>query len=76
MIRAEAQLLVPGVPLGAVPARYADDLVGWATSTPGAAFVAERRGEAWRSVSYADALARVRRIGAGVLARGAHDEAR
>lgn len=75
MIRAEAQLLVPGVPLGAVPARYADDLVGWATSTPGAAFVAERRGEAWRSVSYADALARVRRIGAGVLARGAHDEA-
>ena len=75
MIRAEARLLVPDVPLGAVPARYADDLVGWAKATPGAAFVAERRGEVWRSVSYADALARVRRIGAGVLARGAHADA-
>ena len=72
MTEADGWLLVPEVPLGAVPARYPDDLVGWAKATPGAAFVAERHGEGWRSVSYADTLARVRRIGAGVLAGGAH----
>jgi feruloyl-CoA synthase len=71
----EARVLVPEVPLGAVPARYADDLVRWARATPGAPFVAERRGEGWYTVGYADALERVRRIAAGVLSAGAHADA-
>src|ERR1700716_2455700 len=73
--RAGPRLLRPDVPLGPVPARYADDLVRWARATPGAPFVAERRDGAWHTVSYGDALEQVRRIAAGVLASGAHAEA-
>src|SRR6202163_284942 len=72
---AVARVLVPDVPLGPVPARYADDLVRWARATPRAPFVAERRGGGWNTVSYADAFERVRRIAAGVLSAGAHAEA-
>lgn len=42
----------------------------WAARTPDAVFLAERFGEGWHTVSYADAHARVRDLAAGLLARG------
>lgn len=74
-MHAEGHVLTPDVSLGAVPARYADDLVGWASTTPAAPFVAERVAGVWQSVSYAESLARVRRFGTGLLAAGGHAEA-
>lgn len=56
---------------GALPApaaRMTDRLVHFAGTTPDAVFLADRHGgEAWRKVTYAEALARVRRIGAALL---------
>jgi feruloyl-CoA synthase len=45
-------------------------LVHWTRSTPDATFLAERAGESWRRVTYADALDAARRIGEALLARG------
>ena len=42
----------------------------WAARTPDAVFLAERSGEGWHTLSYVDALARVRDLAAGLLARG------
>ncbi|GGX43934.1 feruloyl-CoA synthase [Tateyamaria omphalii] len=42
----------------------------WAARTPDAEFLAERSGEGWYTVSYVDALNRVRDLAAGLLARG------
>lgn len=42
----------------------------WAARTPDAVFLAERSGEGWHTVSYADARARMRDLAAGLLARG------
>ncbi len=67
-------VLTSAVPLGFMPARVLDDLVRWAAERPAVAFVAERDGAAWRILSYADALMRVRAAGAGMLALGASPE--
>ncbi|HUL93330.1 MAG TPA: feruloyl-CoA synthase [Burkholderiales bacterium] len=45
-------------------------LVRWAREAPDRCFLAERRGEDWRKVSYSEALALVRRVGQGLLDRG------
>ena len=45
-------------------------LVRWAAEAPERCFLAERQGDAWRKVSYREALALARRIGQGLLARG------
>ena len=45
-------------------------LVRWAREAPGRTFLAERRGEGWRAVSYREALDLVRRVGQGLLDRG------
>jgi len=45
-------------------------LVHWASSAPDRCFLAERAGDAWRRVTYAEAIDAVRRIGASLLARG------
>lgn len=42
----------------------------WAATTPDAVFLAERDGDGWHTVSYVEALARVRDLAAGLLARG------
>ncbi|WP_299599810.1 feruloyl-CoA synthase [uncultured Tateyamaria sp.] len=42
----------------------------WAARTPDAVFLAERSGDGWHRVTYADAHARVRDLAAGLLARG------
>jgi feruloyl-CoA synthase len=51
------------------PARMTDRLVHYAEATPDTIFLADRNGgDDWRTVPYAEALRRVRRIGAALLA--------
>lgn len=45
-------------------------LVHWAERTPENTFLAERSGDAWRRVTYAEAFDAVRRIGQALLDRG------
>src|SRR5262245_15883497 len=45
-------------------------LVRWAAAAPQRCFLAERSGDGWRRITYADALGAVRRIGGSLLARG------
>jgi len=47
-----------------------DWLLRWAAEAPQRIFLAERNGTGWRSLSYGDALAQVRRVGQGLLDRG------
>jgi feruloyl-CoA synthase len=64
-------LLTPRRALGAYPARCMDMLGHWARRTPDAVLVARRGADGeWQRVSYAAALARVRRIASGLLTRG------
>jgi feruloyl-CoA synthase len=51
------------------PKRLTDRLVHWADVAPDRVFMAERHGPAWKSITYAQALERVRRIGAALLWR-------
>jgi feruloyl-CoA synthase len=61
--------------LGGYPQTVCEDLVAWAGRRPGATFLAERSGGTWRRLTYADALGRVRSIGAGLLDSGASPDA-
>ncbi len=45
-------------------------LVQWAARAPSRVFLAERAGEAWRRLTYREALEAVRRIGQALLERG------
>jgi len=45
-------------------------LVKWAQQSPERVFLAERRGEGWRRITYAQALDAARRIGQALLERG------
>ena len=57
--------------LGPYPDRLTDRLVHFARTTPDSIFLADRGGgEAWRTVTYAEALDRVRRLGEGLLRFG------
>ena len=53
---------------------YANDVGGvlaqWAERVPDRVFLAERCGDGWRRVTYAETFARVRSIAAGLLERG------
>ncbi|HYW52359.1 MAG TPA: AMP-binding protein, partial [Dongiaceae bacterium] len=69
-----ARVLRSGVPLRPYPARVTDDLLRWAQAAPGTAFLAERDGERWRTITFAAMLERVRRIGAALLAAGGSPE--
>ncbi len=55
--------------LPAYPARVTERLVQWARITPDATFLAERDGAGWRRLSYCQALAVVRAVAQGLLAR-------
>ena len=57
-------------PLGHFERAVGDWLTRWGTQTPERRFLAERAGEGWRAMTYGDALAAARRIGASLLARG------
>jgi feruloyl-CoA synthase len=45
-------------------------LVRWANKVPDRVFLAERKGEGWRRISYREATGLVRRVGQGLLDRG------
>ena len=49
-------------PLGPYQTRITDSLEHWASLAPDRAFLAQRDGDSWRTITYRDALARVRRI--------------
>ncbi len=51
------------------PQRLTDRLVHWARAAPDRVFMAERDGAGWRTITYAQTLDRIRRIGAALLAR-------
>ncbi len=57
-------------PLGPYPRALGEWLVHWAQKDPQRIFLAERAGESWHRVSYAEALESARRIGESLLARG------
>jgi feruloyl-CoA synthase len=57
-------------PLGDYAVRITDHLDRWAAEAPDRTFLAERAGDDWRRVSYAQARAAARAIGAALLARG------
>ena len=57
--------------LGRYPAAITCWLVDWAERAPDRTVLAERAGEGWRQVTYAQALESARRIGQGLLDRGA-----
>src|SRR4051812_33768197 len=55
--------------LPAYPTSITDCLLQWAQKTPETIFMADRVAGSWRTTSYADTLARVRRIGGALLTR-------
>ena len=56
-------------PLGPYQTRITDSLEYWAEHAPDRTFLAERAGDGWKRVTYADALARVRRIAQSLVDR-------
>ncbi len=71
--RADGVVLVRQVgELDPYPARLTDRLVHFATATPDVVYLADRigAGEAWRTVTYSEALARIARIGEALLGLG------
>ena len=56
--------------LGAHARAVGEWLIRWAREEPERVFLAERVGDAWREVTYAQALESVRRIGQSLLDRG------
>ena len=63
-------LMSSGMTLGPVAKNTGEWLHKWAEKTPDAVFIAEREGDGWREVTYAQALAQVRAYAGGLLARG------
>jgi len=57
------------VPLGSYQTRITDSLEYWAEQAPDRTFLAQRDGEGWRTVTYCEALGRVRRLAQGLLTR-------
>ena len=49
-------------------------LVEWSDRAPSRVFLAERKGDAWREISYREAYGAVRRIGEALLERGLNAE--
>ena len=55
-------------PLGAYPDKLTERLVHWATQTPSSIFLAQRDSAgAWRTITYAQTLQRVRAIAQALL---------
>jgi len=66
-----AWLMEPKGAMRECPRRLTDRLVYWASVAPDRTFIAERNAQGeWARLSYAATFAAVRRIGAGLLARG------
>ena len=56
--------------LEAWPDRITERLDHWAATAPDRVFLAERAGEGWRTVTYAEARALARRLASALIARG------
>lgn len=70
-IRADGSiLLTSNLPLTDVADRTIDWLENWAVATPDAVMIAERSGDGWREVTYAQGLEMVRGLAEGLLAQG------
>ena len=65
-----ATVLRSPLPLRPHARAVGDWLVQWHERAPERTFLAERQGDGWRRVSYAEALAAARRIGQALLDRG------
>jgi feruloyl-CoA synthase len=65
-----AQVLRSPQPLGAYARAVGDWLVHWYQRAPDRTFIAERKGDDWRRVSYREALSDARRIGQALLNLG------
>jgi feruloyl-CoA synthase len=57
-------------PLGSYPRAVTDWLDHWANVAPDRVFLAEREGEAWRKVTYAEARVAARSVAQGLIDRG------
>lgn len=69
--RADGSLLLRSdEPLRPYPRSIATLLVRWARERPDRIFLAERSGDGWRGITYAEMLEAVRRLGSGLLASG------
>src|SRR5262245_46823349 len=56
--------------LGAHARAVGEWLLRWAAEAPDRTFLAERQGDAWKRISYREALALARRVGGALLERG------
>ncbi|MEA3192354.1 MAG: feruloyl-CoA synthase [Betaproteobacteria bacterium] len=56
--------------LGPYPVKLTERLEHWARVAPDRVLFAQRSGSSWRVLSFKDALARARRVGAALLAKG------
>jgi feruloyl-CoA synthase len=61
--------LCPKIALGDYPLRITDRLHHWATAEPNRVFMAERDGDGWRKITYAQLLTSARRIASSLLTR-------
>lgn len=69
--RADGSILLRSrVPLGPVARNTGVWLHEWARRAPDRVFIAQRSGEGWRELRYAELLQRVRAVAASILARG------
>src|SRR4051812_4944768 len=73
--RADGSILLrSNVPLGPVARNTGEWLHEWAQKAPERVFVAERSGQGWREVRYAEMLGQVRTVASSLLARGLGSE--
>jgi feruloyl-CoA synthase len=63
-------ILTSGYKLGPVAANTGEWLHRWAAETPGTVFLAERRGDSWRELTYQDSLTAVRSLASALLGQG------
>ena len=69
--RANGELVLrSGVALGHYPRSNGEWLEYWARHAPDRVFIAERQGEGWRELTYAQALRAARSIGSALVQRG------
>jgi len=69
--RADGSLILTSALDHLPPVRTVGDwLDSWAAEAPDRVFIAERSGDGWHEVGYAEMLARVRAVAAALLARG------
>jgi feruloyl-CoA synthase len=60
--------------LGAYPRAVVDALADWSAKTPDAILIADRMGEGWRELSYADVMARIPPLAQALLDAGLSPE--